>query len=63
MDTPAPTADSPSLPPPAPRCAPAYPAGALATEIRHSVLLLGGSLGLMGCFAALLLLLTTRLGS
>jgi hypothetical protein len=35
----------------------------LAAEIRHSALLLGGALGLMGCFAVLLLLLTTRLGS
>jgi hypothetical protein len=58
MDTPAPTADSPS-----PGYAPAHPAGALAAEIRHSVLLLGGALGLMGSFAALLLLLTARLGS
>jgi len=35
----------------------------LASEIRHSALLLGGALGLMGCFALLLLLLTTRFGS
>jgi hypothetical protein len=35
----------------------------LAAEIRHSALLLGGALGLMGCVALLLLLLTTRLGS
>ena len=35
----------------------------LAVEIRHSILLLGWSLGLMGAFAVLLLLLTTRLGS
>jgi hypothetical protein len=63
MDTPAPTADSPPLPPHTPGYATAYPAGALAAEIRHSVLLLGGALGLMGSFAALLLLLTTRLGS
>jgi hypothetical protein len=35
----------------------------LAAEIRHSALLLGGALGLMGCFALLLLLLTTRFGS
>jgi hypothetical protein len=43
--------------------APAAPANLLAVEIRHSVLLLGWSLGLMGSFAVLLLLLTTRLGS
>jgi hypothetical protein len=35
----------------------------LAAEIRHSALLLGGALGLMGCFALLLLLLTARFGS
>jgi hypothetical protein len=33
-------------------------AGALAAEIRHSAYLLGGALGLMGSFAAVLLLLT-----
>jgi hypothetical protein len=33
-------------------------AGALAAEIRHSAYLIGGALGLMGSFAALLLLLT-----
>jgi hypothetical protein len=38
------------------------PAGLLAAEIRHSALLLGGALGLMGSLAALLLLLTSRLG-
>ena len=45
--------------------APADPSAAspLAAEIRHSALLLGGALGLMGCFALLLLLLTTRFGS
>lgn len=48
----------PAVVPPAPS-----PAGTLAAEIRHSALLLGGSLGLMGSFALLLLLLTTRLGS
>lgn len=37
--------------------------GLLASEIRQSALLLGGALGLMGAFALLLLLLTTRLGS
>ncbi len=37
--------------------------GSLAVEIRHSAMLLGGALGLMGSFALLLLLLTTRLGS
>jgi hypothetical protein len=41
----------------------ATPTAALAAEIRHSALLLGGSLGLMGSFALLLLLVTTRLGS
>jgi hypothetical protein len=35
----------------------------LAAEIRHSALLLGGALGLMGTFAVVLLLLTARLGS
>ena len=39
------------------------PQGLLAAEIRHSALLLGGALGLMGSFALLLLLLTARLGS
>lgn len=34
----------------------------LADEMRHSALLLGGALGLMGLFAAVLLLLTTQLG-
>lgn len=34
----------------------------LADEIRHSALLLGGALGLMGLFAVVLLFLTTRLG-
>jgi hypothetical protein len=34
----------------------------LADEIRHSALLLGGALGLMGVFAVVLLLLTTRFG-
>ena len=42
---------------------PPPPATALAAEIRHSALLLGGALGLMGSFAVTLLLLTTRLGS
>jgi hypothetical protein len=43
--------------------APAEPAESpLAAEIRHSALLLGGALGLMGCFALLLLLLTARFG-
>ena len=37
--------------------------GALAGEIRHSAMLLGGALGLMGTFALTLLLLTARLGS
>lgn len=56
MDTHVPTAVS---------GAPAEPSAEslLAAEIRHSALLLGGALGLMGCFALLLLLLTTRLGS
>jgi hypothetical protein len=35
---------------------------ALADEIRHSALLLGGALGLMSLLAAAMLLLTTRLG-
>ena len=47
-------------PHPAPAAA---PANLLAVEIRHSILLLGWSLGLMGAFAVVLLLLTTRLGS
>ncbi len=34
----------------------------LADEIRHSALLLGGALGVMGLLALVLLLLTTRLG-
>ena len=38
-------------------------AALLAAEIRHSAMLLGGALGLMGMFAVLLLLLTARLGS
>ena len=38
------------------------PHGALAAEIRHSAYLIGGALGLMGSFAALLLFLTTRFG-
>jgi hypothetical protein len=63
MDTPAPTADAPPPPPHTPRYASTYPATALAAEIRHSALLLGGALGLMGSFAGLLLLLTARLGS
>lgn len=46
MDTSAPTAEP-------------YP---LAAEIRHSALLLGGALGLMGSFALVLLVLTTRVG-
>jgi hypothetical protein len=37
--------------------------GSLAVEIRHSAMLLGGALGLMGSFALTLLLLTARLGS
>ena len=53
MDTPPPVVGPPTT----------TPAGALAAEIRHSALLLGGSLGLMGTFAVLLLLLTTRVGS
>ena len=36
---------------------------ALAAEMRHSALLLGWTLGLMGGVALLLLLLTTRFGS
>lgn len=56
MDTHVPTAVS---------AAPAEPTAEhlLAAEIRSSALLLGGALGLMGCFALLLLLLTTRFGS
>jgi hypothetical protein len=34
----------------------------LADEIRHSALLLGGALGLMGLLAAVLLFLSTRYG-
>lgn len=34
----------------------------LADEIRHSALLLGGALGLMGLVALVMLVLTTRLG-
>ena len=37
--------------------------GSLAGEIRHSAMLLGAALGLMGSFALTLLLLTARLGS
>jgi len=36
--------------------------GTLAEEIRHSALLLGGALGLMGLIAVVLLVLTTRFG-
>ena len=36
---------------------------ALAAEMRHSALLLGWALGLMGSVAVLLLVLTTRFGS
>jgi hypothetical protein len=50
MDTPAPGPQEAS-------------AALLAAEIRHSALLLGGALGLMGLFAVVLLLLTARLGS
>jgi hypothetical protein len=50
MDTPAPAAKDASI-------------ALLAAEIRHSALLLGGALGLMGAFAVALLLLTARLGS
>lgn len=39
------------------------PASTLADEIRHSAMLLGGALGLMGAFALLLLVLSTRYGS
>ena len=39
------------------------PATPLAEEIRHSALLLGLALGVMGSFALLLLFLTTRFGS
>jgi hypothetical protein len=41
---------------------PAEEPNPLTAEIRHSAYLLGGSLGLMGSFALLLLLLTTGLG-
>jgi hypothetical protein len=34
----------------------------LADEIRHSALLLGGALGLMGVLAAVMLFLSTRFG-
>lgn len=34
----------------------------LADEIRHSALLLGGAIGLIGLMAVVMLLLTTRLG-
>ncbi len=56
MDTHVPTAVS---------VAPAEPSAdsLLGAEIRSSALLIGGALGLMGCFALLLLLLTTRFGS
>jgi hypothetical protein len=50
MDTPAPPPQETSV-------------ALLAAEIRHSALLLGGALGLMGTFAVALLLLTARLGS
>ena len=50
MDTPAPAPHEASV-------------ALLAAEIRHSALLLGGALGLMGTFAVALLLLTARLGS
>ena len=45
--------------------APAEPSAEslLTAEIRHSALLLGGALGLMGCVSLLLFLLTTRFGS
>jgi hypothetical protein len=56
MDTHAPAALSGAQPEPSPE-------SLLVAEIRHSALLLGGALGLMGCFALLLLLLTTRFGS
>ena len=46
----------------APAAAEQVGAAALAAELRHSVLLLGGAMGLMGSFAVLLLLLSTRLG-
>ena len=47
-----------------PHTAPAAaPANLLAVEIRHSILLLGWSLGPMGAVAVVLLLLTTRLGA
>lgn len=38
------------------------PADLLAIEIRHSALLLGGALGLMGVLALALLLVTARYG-
>ena len=38
------------------------PVSTLAEEIRHSAMLLGGALGLMGAFALVLLVLTTRFG-
>ena len=38
------------------------PKNPLADEIRHSAILIGGALGLMGAFALLLLFLTTRFG-
>ena len=40
----------------------AVPGDALADEMRHSALLLGWTLGLMGGLAVLLLVLTTRFG-
>lgn len=52
----------PSAPPSQPSDEPSA-ATELASEIRHSALLLGGSLGLMSAVALVLLLVTTRLGS
>jgi hypothetical protein len=43
--------------------APADAGDPLGAEIRHSALLLGGALGLMGALALVLLLLTAGLGS
>ena len=40
----------------------AVPGDPLADEMRHSALLLGWTLGLMGGLAVLLLVLTTRFG-
>jgi hypothetical protein len=42
--------------------APADARDPLGAEIRHSALLLGGALGVMGLFALVLLLVTTGLG-